>query len=274
MTTLNQQIRESADAVRAAVGDLRPEVGIILGTGLGSLGSEIESRKTMPYSEIPHFARSTVESHRGDLVFGTLSGKRVVAMEGRVHFYEGYSMRQITHPVRVMKALGVHTLIVTNACGGMNPQWKTSDIMVIDDQINLMGANPLIGPNDDELGPRFPDMSQPYDRELIGLAQRVALEEKITLQKGVFVAVAGPNLETRAEYRFLRTIGADVVGMSTVPEVIVAAHQGTRALGFSIITDSCLPDALRPAQLSEILEAAAHAEPKLKKLVKGVIAKL
>ncbi len=274
MSTLKKQIQESVDGIRAKVGDPKPEVGIILGTGLSSLGGEIQDRRAVAYHDIPNFARSTVESHRGEMVFGTLGGKRVVAMEGRVHFYEGYTLQQVTHPVRVMKALGIHTVIVTNACGGMNPQWGVSDIMVIDDHINMMGANPLIGPNDDDLGPRFPDMSQPYDRGLIALAQSVARDEKITLQRGVFVAVAGPNLETRAEYRLLRAMGADVVGMSTVPEVIVAAHQGTRALGFSVITDSCLPDALKPAQLPEILAAAGHAEPLLKRLVKGVLQRL
>jgi purine-nucleoside phosphorylase len=274
MTNLKQRIQESASAIAQRLGSFKPEAGIILGTGLGSLGAEIADRKSIPYAEIPHFARSTVESHKGEMVFGTLAGRRVAAMEGRFHFYEGYSLDQVTHPVRVMKALGATTLIVTNACGGMNPGWRVSDVMVIDDHINLIPGNPLIGPNDDELGPRFPDMSQPYDRALIELAEQVALDEKIQLRRGVFVAVPGPNLETRAEYRFLRAAGADVVGMSTVPEVIVAVHQGTRAIGFSVITDSCLPDSLKPAHIPEILAAAAAAEPKLKRLVLGVLRRM
>jgi purine-nucleoside phosphorylase len=271
MTGLKHRIQESASAIAQRLGTFRPEVGIILGTGLGSLGGEIEGRKAIPYAEIPHFARSTVESHKGEMVFGTLAGRCVAAMDGRSHFYEGYSLEQVTHPVRVMKALGATALVVTNACGGMNPGWRVSDVMVIDDHINLIPGNPLIGPNDDELGPRFPDMSQPYDKKLIELAEKVALEEKIQLRRGVFVAVSGPNLETRAEYRFLRAAGADVVGMSTVPEVIVAVHQGTRVIGFSVITDSCLPDALKPAHIPEILAAAAAAEPKLKRLLLGVL---
>jgi purine-nucleoside phosphorylase len=274
MTTHQQRIHESAEAVRARIGDLKPEVGIILGTGLSSLGADIADRRAVPYPDIPHFAKSTVESHRGEMVAGRLGGRPVLAMEGRFHFYEGYSLAQVTHPVRVMKALGVTTLIVTNACGGMNPRFGVGEVMVIDDHINLLPGNPLIGPNDDALGPRFPDMSAPYDPALIALAESVAIDEKIRLHKGVFVAVTGPNLETRAEYRFLRAIGADVVGMSTVPEVIVAVHQGTRVLGFSVITDTCLPDALKPARLEEILHAAGTAEPKLKKLVLGVLRRL
>src|SRR5208283_569824 len=201
----------------------------------------------------PHFPQSTVVSHAGRLVLGKLTGKTVMAMEGRFHFYEGYSLKQITFPVRVMQAMGCEVLIVSNACGGMNPQYAKGDLMVIEDHINLMGDNPLIGKNDDRLGERFPDMCWPYDRELIALAQRVALEERIVCHKGVFVAVPGPNLETRAEYRFLRAIGADVVGMSTVPEVIVGVHCKLRNLGFSIITDMCLPDALEPAVPEDII---------------------
>jgi purine-nucleoside phosphorylase len=274
MTTLKQRIQESAAAISAKIGGFRPEVGIIFGTGLAPLGAEIAERRVVPYAAIPHFAKSTVESHRGELVCGALGGKPVVAMEGRFHFYEGYSLEQVTHPVRVMKALGVRAMIVTNACGGMNPGWNVGDVMVIDDHINLLPANPLIGPNDESLGPRFPDMSRPYDPDLIRIAEQVALEEKIGLRRGVFVAVTGPNLETRAEYRFLRAAGADVVGMSTVPEVIVAVHQGTRVLGLSVITDQCLPDALKPAQLEEILRAAHSAEPTLKKLVMGVLRRM
>jgi purine-nucleoside phosphorylase len=274
MMEIRQEVAASVEAIRKRVGEFSPEVGIILGTGLSSLGDAIASPTRLPYPEIPNFATSTVESHSGELVFGTLSGKRVVAMKGRFHYYEGWSMRQITHPVRVMKALGATTMIVSNACGGMNPQWHVGDVMVMDDHVNMIGDNPLRGVNDPNLGPRFPDMSAPYDRKLIALAEQVALEEKIALRKGVYVAVAGPNLETRAEYRMLRAMGADVVGMSTVPEAIVAAHQGTRTLGFSIITDACLPDALKPAELPEILKVAGEAEPKLNRLVQGVLKRL
>jgi purine-nucleoside phosphorylase len=252
----------------------QPKVGIILGTGLGGLAQEIEADVSLPYGEIPHFPVSTVQSHAGRLVCGTLAGKKVMAMEGRFHFYEGYSLQKITFPVRVMKALGCEVLVVSNACGGMNPQWAKGDIMIIADQINLLGDNPLIGKNDDRLGPRFPDMSEPYDRKLIALAEQVAREEKIACHKGVFVAVSGPNLETPAEYRFLRGIGADVVGMSTVPEVIVAVHSGMRSVGFSVVTDMCLPDALEPAKLEEIIAVANTAEKKLRVLVKRVIGEL
>src|SRR5438874_9282591 len=231
----------------------KPAVGIILGTGLGGLAEEITDAVKIPYGEIPHFPESTVATHAGRLVCGTLAGKTVMAMEGRFHFYEGYTLKQITFPVRVMKAMGCSTLIVSNACGGMNPQWAKGDIMLIEDHINLLNDNPLIGKNDERLGIRFPDMCHPYDRELLALAQKVALEEKIVCQKGVFVAVSGPNLETRAEYRFLRGIGADVVGMSTVPEVIVGVHANMRVMGLSVITDQCLPDALEPAHLPDII---------------------
>ena len=251
-----------------------PKVGIILGTGLGGLAGEIQDAVRIPYNEIPYFPVSTVESHAGRLVCGTLAGKAVVAMEGRFHLYEGYPLKQITFPVRVMKALGCDVLIVSNACGGMNPQWRKGDIMLIEDHINLLGDNPLIGKNDERLGPRFPDMCWPYDRDLMKLAQRVALEEKIACHKGVFVAVSGPNLETRAEYRFLRGIGADVVGMSTVPEVIVAVHAGMRVLGLSVITDMCPPDALEPASLPEIIATANDAEKRLRVLVRRVVAEL
>jgi purine-nucleoside phosphorylase len=250
----------------------QPTVGIILGTGLGGLAEEIDNAVKIPYHEIPHFPTATVESHAGRLVCGNLGGKSVMAMEGRFHFYEGYTLKQITFPVRVMKAMGCNVLIVSNACGGMNPQWDKGDIMLIDDHINLLADNPLIGKNDDRLGERFPDMSQPYDAELIRLVQRVALEEKIKVHKGVFVAVAGPNLETRAEYRFLRGIGADVVGMSTVPEVIVGVHAKMRVLGLSVITDMCLPDALEPAHLPDIIATANAAEKKLRVLVRRVVA--
>ncbi len=252
----------------------KPRFGIILGTGLGGLTEDINADVALPYEDIPHFPRSTVTSHAGRLVCGALAGQAVMAMEGRFHFYEGYSLKQITFPVRVMRALGCAVLIVSNACGGMNPQFAKGDIMLIDDHINLMGDNPLIGPNDDRLGIRFPDMSRPYDPELIELARRIALEERIVTQKGVFVAVPGPNLETRAEYRFLRNIGADVVGMSTVPEVIVGVHAGFRILGLSVITDMCFPDALEPASLEAIIAVANTAEKKLRVLVRRVVGEM
>jgi len=249
----------------------RPRVGIILGTGLGSVAAEIRSEAQFPYPEIPHFPRSTSIGHAGQLVCGTLAGVPVVAMEGRFHAYEGYSYRQITFPVRVMKALGADLLIVSNACGGMNPQFRQGDIMVIEDHINLMNGNPLIGVNDDALGPRFPDMCAPYDPALVERALEIARRENFAAHRGIYVAVVGPNLETRAEYRFLRAIGADVVGMSTVPEVLVAVHAGMRVLGLSIVTDMCLPDALKPANIEEILSTAAAAEPKLRKIVVGIL---
>lgn len=246
--------------------------GIILGTGLGSLVDDIEVEASLDYADIPHFAQSTAESHAGRLVCGTLNGLPVMAMEGRMHMYEGYPMQVITLPVRVMKAMGAELLVVSNACGGMNPRYRCGDIMVIEDQINLMGDNPLIGINDDRLGPRFPDMSEPYELALVDRALAVARQENIVAHRGVFVAVAGPNLETRAEYRFLRTIGADVVGMSTVPEVLVAVHCGMRTVGFSVITDMCLADALQEANVEEIIAVANDAQPRLTALVKGVLA--
>jgi purine-nucleoside phosphorylase len=266
-------LREAAAAVRARSPGA-PEVGMILGTGLGALASEIEVDAEIPYDEIPHFALSTVESHSGRLLLGRLEGRRVVAMQGRLHLYEGHSVWQVVFPVRVMALLGVRTLIVSNACGGMNPLWTPGDVMLIADHINLLGANPLVGPNIDELGPRFPDMSAAYDPELQRLAAEVALEARIPLRRGVYVAVPGPNLETPAEYRMLRSMGADVVGMSTVPEVIAAVHAGIRVLGLSIITDACLPDALQPTTLQEILDTARGAEPKLTQLVRGVLKRL
>jgi purine-nucleoside phosphorylase len=270
---LYEHIQEAAAAIRSRWAKT-PRVGIILGTGLGALAVDISADASIAYEEIPHFPHSTVESHAGRLVCGTLAGKPVVAMEGRFHFYEGYSLQQVTFPVRVMKALGCDTLIVSNACGGLNPQYEKGDIMVIEDHINLLGDNPLIGPNDDRLGLRFPDMCHAYDRELLALARQVAMEEQIRVQQGVYVAVPGPNLETRAEYRFLRTIGADVVGMSTVPEVIVAVHSKMRSLGFSAVTDMCLPDALEPVSLQQILAVAAEAEKKLRVLVRKTVERM
>jgi purine-nucleoside phosphorylase len=253
---------------------MQPTVGIILGTGLGGLAQEIRKEVVVDYGDVPHFPLSTVESHHGKLFFGTLGGKQVVAMQGRFHYYEGYTMQQVTFPVRVMKFLGIQTLLISNAAGGMNPQFRKGSIMIITDHINLLGDNPLIGPNDESLGPRFPDMSEPYDRKLIALAEQVALDMKIRTERGVFVAVPGPNLETRAEYRFLRFIGADAVGMSTVPENIVAIHMSLRVLGFSIITDECFPDALQPANVAEIIAVASTTEPKLTAIMKGVVEKL
>jgi purine-nucleoside phosphorylase len=270
MKELFDQVQEARQAIQARW-DGRPRVGIILGTGLGGLVEEVENPTRISYTDIPHFPTSTVQSHAGRLVCGQLAGKTVVAMEGRFHFYEGYSLKQITLPVYVMKALGCEALIVSNACGGMNPQFDKGGLMVIEDHINLLGDNPLIGKNDERLGPRFPDMSEPYDRKLITLARRIALEERIVCHQGVFVAVSGPCLETRAEYRFLRAGGADVVGMSTVPEVIVAVHCGLRTLGLSVITDMCLPDALEPANVAEIIATANAAEKKLRVLVRRVV---
>lgn len=271
MQELSDQINEAVDVIRRAwTGPAH--AGIILGTGLGSLAQQIQTEAELPYASIPHFPRSTTVGHTGQLVCGRLEGLPVVAMEGRFHAYEGYTHRQITFPVRVMKALGAGMLVVSNACGGMNPQYAQGDIMVIEDHINLMLGNPLIGVNDDRLGPRFPDMAAPYDRDLIRRALEIARRENFVAHKGVYVAVTGPNLETRAEYRFLRTIGADVVGMSTVPEVIVAVHAGMRVLGLSIVTDLCLPDALKPANIEHILAAAAGAEPNLRKIVLGILA--
>ncbi len=254
--------------------DSRPGVGIILGTGLGKLADEIDVKISLPYDEIPGFPVSTVESHAGRLIYGQLGGKNVLAMQGRFHYYEGYAMHQITLPVRVMYELGIRTLFVSNAGGVLNPHFDRGDIMVLDDHINLLGDNPLIGPNLDEYGPRFPDMSEPYDKELIALAEEVALEQKLNLRKGVYVAVQGPNLETRAEYRFLRAIGADVVGMSTVPEAIVANHMGMKTLAFSVITDECYADALQAVSLEEIIATAAKAEPKLTALMQALIARI
>jgi len=271
MLELAAQIEEAVEAIQGQW-DGKPTVGIILGTGLGGLAERIDTQATLQYQAIPHFPRSTAISHAGQLVCGQLEGVTVVAMEGRFHSYEGYSHRQITFPVRVMKALGAELMIVSNACGGMNPQYAQGDIVVIEDHINLMNGNPLIGVNDDSLGPRFPDMYAPYDRELIDQSLEIARRENFTAHKGVYVAVTGPNLETRAEYRFLRAIGADVVGMSTVPEVIVAVHAGLRVLGLSIISDMCLPDALKPANIDEILATAAKAEPNLRKIVLGILA--
>jgi len=265
---------EDARAFIAGRTSVQPEVGIILGTGLGGFAATTKKPTVIPYDLIPHFPRTSVESHAGNLVIGTLGGRPAAIMSGRVHYYEGYSMQQVTFPVRVLRALGIHTLIVTNAAGGMNPLYEAGDIAVVVDHINLMGDNPLIGPNEDSLGPRFPDMSEPYDRSLIALARDVALAERIRLREGVLAGVAGPNLETRAEYRFLRWAGADLVSMSLIPEAIVAVHGGLRLVAFAVVTDLCLPDALEPVDIPRILANAAKAEPVLTRLVTKLIGQL
>ena len=265
------------DRVATAAGVIRkrtsvtPGVGIILGTGLGRLAEQIDVETSLPYEEIPGFPLSTVETQAGRLLLGRLGKRPVVAMQGRFHRYEGYGLAEVTFPVRVLHALGARTLVVSNACGGMNPLWAPGDLVLLSDHINLLGDNPLVGSNDDRLGPRFPDMSAPYDSELRALARAAALELGIVLREGVYVAVPGPSLETRAEYRMLRAMGADVVGMSTVPEVIVANHAGMRALGISIITDQCLPDALEPADISRIIATAGRAEPSLTRLIRALV---
>lgn len=270
MLDLFDKIQESVEYIKTQW-DQTPHAGIILGTGLGPLVEKIDIAASIDYGDIPNFPKSTALSHKGRLVCGTLNGLPVVAMEGRIHMYEGYPLKDITLPIRVMKAMGANLLVCSNAVGGLNPYYKKGDIMLIEDQINLMGDNPLIGVNDDRLGPRFPDMCEPYCHKLIERALRIARAEDIVAHKGVLVAVAGPNLETRAEYRFLRLIGSDVVGMSTIPEVIVAVHSGMRVVGFSVVTDMCLADALEPADAHEIVKVANEAEPKLTKLVMGVL---
>ncbi len=271
MSDLKTRINEAAAAIKDKL-SITPKAGIILGTGLGDLAGKLEGAIEIPYMEIPHFPESTVESHAGQMVAGTLSGQPVVAMAGRFHLYEGYGMDQVTFPVRVIKALGATSLIVTNACGGLNHLHERGDIMIIEDHINLMGANPLIGPNDDSLGPRFPDMCQPYDAEFIRVAEAVAMKNNIRVQRGVYAAMTGPCLETRAEYRMLKTIGADAIGMSTVPEVIVAVHAGLRTLGMGVITDLCLADALQPVNIEEIIAVANEAGPKLETIITDFLA--
>lgn len=274
---LMTRIHEAADVVRArlkAANAKLPTLGIILGTGLGDFAAALEHAVVVPYADIPHFPRSTVESHAGELHIGTLAGRTVAVMKGRVHFYEGYTMQQVGFPVRVLQAIGCTTLIITNAVGGMNPDMPAGTIVVTTDHINLMGDNPLIGPNDDELGPRFPDMSEPYSRALVAHAEKVALELRQPLQRGVFVGVPGPNLETAAEYRFLRGIGADVVGMSLVPETIVAVHGDMRVLAFNVVTDACLPDALHAVDIAAVLAVAGRTAPALTRLVSEVVRRI
>ena len=272
-TSLTDRIAASYAAVRART-DYEPRIGIVLGTGLGGLAERIDVEATVPYEDVPGFPAPTVETHAGRLVFGSLGGTPVVAMQGRYHRYEGYTLQEVTFPIRVLHALGADTLVVSNVSGGMNPLWRAGELVLIDDHINLLGDSPLVGPNSEELGPRFPDMSEPYDRELQTRTIQAALKLRIRLHRGVYVAVTGPQLETRAEYRMLRGLGADVVGMSTVPEVIVARHMGMRVLGLSIITDECLPDALEVADVAQIIATAAEAEPELTRLIERVVAEL
>lgn len=268
------QIQEATHFIQSKTA-LTPKIGIILGTGLGALANEIDIETIIPYETIPHFPLSTVEFHSGKLILGKLAGKPVVVMQGRFHFYEGYTMQQVTFPVRVMKWLGVETLLVSNAAGGLNPAFQTSDLMVIDDHISLLlPQNPLVGPNPPEFGDRFPDMSEPYSKTLLDLAHQIATQQGIPLQKGVYVSVTGPQLETRAEYRMLRNWGADAVGMSTVPEVIVANQMGMQVFGCSVITDMCIPETLEKADIQKILAAAANAEPKLTLLMRELVMRL
>jgi purine-nucleoside phosphorylase len=273
MNGLVEQIEAAVAAIRR-VWSGSPRVGLILGTGLGGLAEQIQAEAAVPYADIPHFPTSTAPTHAGRLVCGTLMDVPIAAMEGRFHYYEGYSLQQVTFPVRVMKALGAELLVVTNAAGGINPQLDLADLVVLEDHINLLPDNPLRGVNDDRLGPRWPDLCEPYDRRLIQHACAAGLELGIPVKKGVIVAVPGPNLETRAEYRMLRLLGADVVSMSTVPEVLVAIHSGMKVLGFSIVTDLCLPDALEPVEIPKILANAALGGERLAKLIPRILAGL
>ena len=270
---LLNQIHETVSFLKQNKMDA-PAIGIILGTGLGNLVTRIEKEQEIDFSDIPNFAVSTVEFHSGKLIYGTISGKKVIAMQGRFHFYEGYTMQQVTFPVRVMKLLGIKFLLISNAAGSMNPLMKKGSLMLIDDHINLQASNPLTGKNHDELGPRFPDMSHPYDVTLLQKMERIATDMNLPIHKGVYAAVQGPNLETRAEYRFLRMIGADVVGMSTVPEVIVANHMTLPVAAVSVITDECDPDNLKPVNIEEIISVAAKAEVQLTTLFEKLIDQL
>jgi purine-nucleoside phosphorylase len=270
VTDVRRQMEEAATAVRARV-PFEPELGIVLGSGLGALADHIERAGVVPYAEIPHFPRATVPGHAGELVLGLLEGKRVAALRGRVHFYEGYTMQEVVFPVRVLWALGCRTLLVSNAAGGLNREWRAGDLMVISDHINFQGTNPLIGPNDERLGPRFPDMSRAYDPELVELAERCAVEERIVLRKGIYVAVTGPSYETPAELRMLRMLGADAVGMSTVPEVIAARHLGMRVLGITAITDMATGEMVQPVTHEEVLRVARELEPRFVRLVRRIV---
>ena len=274
MSILDYDSMEETAAFLRSLGVIDPEVGIILGSGLGRLAEDIEVEQSIDYARIPNFPVSTVEFHKGKLIYGMLSGRKVLAMQGRFHYYEGYSLQQITFPVRVLKLLGIKYLLVSNAGGAMNLKFKKGNLMLIDDHINLLPGTPLIGQNHDHFGTRFPDMSRPYSPSINHKMEEIAAREKITLHKGVYVAVPGPNMETRAEYRYLRNIGADVVGMSTVPEVIVANHMSLPVAAVSVITDECNPDALEPFDINDILETAARAEKNLVVLFKKLIAAL
>lgn len=268
--TYRKKVEDAADTVRSTI-ETVPSTGIILGTGAGALAEEMEVHTSIPYEEIPGFPTSTVEMHEGTLLFGRLAGVSVAAMQGRLHLYEGYTAKQVAFPIRVLGTLGIETLLISNAAGGMDPHHDAGDVMLVTDHINLQGSNPLVGPNVDEWGPRFLDMSEPYDPELRALAEEQALEHGIKLHKGVYLAVVGPMLETKAEYRYMRQIGGDVVGMSTVPEVIAARHMSIRCMALSVITDKCLPDALEPIDVEEAMAAAAEARPKLTRIMKGVL---
>jgi purine-nucleoside phosphorylase len=267
---LQQRLRDAVTFVRSRTA-ARPDVALILGTGLGRLGESIEVELALDFADIPHMPESTVESHAGRMLFGRHAGRAVVAMQGRYHAYERRTLQEVALPVRLMRSLGAETLVLSGACGGMNPLWHAGDLVLLSDHINLLGDSPLVGPNVDEWGPRFPDMSEPYDAALRTLTRRIAMELQIPLREGVYAAVAGPNLETRAEYRMLRALGADVVGMSTVPEVIAARHMGMRVLAVSIVTDVCLPDALEATDIDTIIRTAAAAEPALARLLGAVL---
>jgi len=271
--SFRKALDEAVEYIQGKV-SFEPRIGIILGTGLGSLVEGIELTGEVPYDGIPHFPISTVESHHGRLLFGHLRGKPVVCMQGRFHYYEGYSFKQITFPVRVMKKLGIDTLVASNASGGLNPNFDAGDIMLIKDHINFFPGNPLIGPNDNEMGLRFPDCYEVYNKGFLELAKKTALEQNLRLQEGVYIGVTGPTLETAAEYRMFRTLGADAVGMSTIPEVMAAHHQHNRVLGFSIITDMGLPDNMHPCSLEEVIRIAGEAEPKLRDLIAGCVERM
>lgn len=273
MPEFRESIEKAVEIIRKQ-SDLVPEAGIILGSGLGGLVKEIEIEADIPYEDIPGFPLSTVEFHAGKFILGKLRGKNVVAMQGRFHVYEGYSQKHITFPVRVMKFLGAGTLVISNVSGGLNPTFRRGDIMILDDHINLLGDNPLIGPNDDSIGPRYPDMYDTYTPELIEKVKQIANSENIDVKQGVYASMTGPSLETRAEYRMLQLIGADAIGMSTVPEVIVGVHMDMRILALSVITDMCIPEMLKPVDISEILKTAGEAEPKLTKLISRFIEEL
>ncbi len=271
-------LQQTAQAIRKALTDAGkttlPEIGIILGTGLAGLMRDVQQPTNIPYDTLPHMPRSTAPTHQGRLAVGRLSGKSVLVMDGRFHLYEGYTAEQVAFPVRVMKGLGIKTLLVSNIAGGLNPQFKIGDLMLISDHINLLGTSPLIGPNDDAIGPRFPDMSEPYDAKLLALAQRAGKAAKLPMRQGVYVAMPGPQLETKAEYRMIRQMGADAVGMSTVPEVIAAVHAGMRVMAVSLISDLGTPETLKPVNIEELIAVANRAEPLLTTLFRDVVRQL